>query len=140
MLCMFEFDAEMFLSEVRRASDDDATPRERLERWIDWQIGIMVHPKHADRYDGSITSWPPQAEVPDRVNDILRRIREPLVEILHAGLRDGSFPDAEPAEDAVVVGLSSTCSRAPGRQGPGLDGKDARETILRFCLPALGAR
>jgi AcrR family transcriptional regulator len=142
VLCMFEFDAEMFLSEIRRASDQDATPRERFERWVDWQIGIMVHPKRADRYalfDHELGRL--KRQFPDRVDDILGRIREPLVEILEAGVRDGSFPGARPLEDAVVVrAIVNAFLQAPGHQGLGLDATEARATILRFCLPAIGAQ
>jgi AcrR family transcriptional regulator len=141
ILCMFEFDAEMFLSDIRRASDHEATALERFERWIDWQIGIVTHPKRAARYalfDHELGRL--YRQFPDRVADIFQRLSTPLVDILEAGVADGSFPKAQPVGDALVIrAIVNAFLNAPDHQGFGEDGDKARQTVLRFCLPALGA-
>jgi AcrR family transcriptional regulator len=139
VLYMFEFDAEMFLSDVRRVSDRAATARERFERWVDWQIGIVTHPKRASRYalfDHELARL--RGQFPERVARIFERMQEPLVEILAAGKADGTLPAARPEQDAVVIrSIISAFLHSFEVMGAEDDG-DAREIVMRFCLPALG--
>jgi hypothetical protein len=64
----------------------------------------------------------------------------PLVGILEAGRRDGSFPAAEPATDAPLI--SAMVWDAVGLMRPpgaGRRREDVRHETLSFCLRALGA-
>lgn len=60
----------------------------------------------------------------------------PLVDVLEAGAEDKVFLNTDPGEDASTIFDLLWSVAGPTRP---LGRDEAREHLLRFCLPALGA-
>jgi hypothetical protein len=63
----------------------------------------------------------------------------PLEAVLEAGRADGSFPNAEPRRHAQFIRALTWQLVEERLSGAALDVAAARDEVLRFCLPALGA-
>lgn len=115
--------------------------RAQLEGWIDEVLSLGYNPARARR----TRLFAHEAEglrgaYPTEFRAIRQPIHAPLVQVLEAGRRTGSFPLARPENDARSIHAltwSLVGERLEGGGPP--DAASARDQVLRFCLPALGA-
>ena len=112
-----------------------------LEAWIDEILSFRFDRRKAERVAllGAASARRAEGYAAESAQSA-RMLSAPLIEVLEQGLRDGSFPDAEPRPHAEMIraivfdlaGLNSS-----GR-GP-VPAATATHDVLRFCLRALGA-
>ena len=86
-------------------------------------------------------SWavPLQQEFPVEFAAIRAALTDPLEAVLAAGRADGTFPDTEPARDARFIRALTWELVDDHFSGGTIDVAAARDEVLRFALPALGA-
>ena len=111
--------------------------------WLGFNLLNLVLGLYAFRLDreSSRPLWamPLQQEFPAEFTAVRAALTDPLEAVLAAGCADGSFPRAEPARDARFVRALTWEMVEEHLSGAGIDAVTAREEVLRFCLPALGA-
>ena len=141
LLMLYRRDAEAatarLLDRVGKAGSAPAA----LEAWIDEILSFRFDRRKAERVAllGAASARRAEGYAVEAVQSA-RMLSAPLIEVLEQGLRDGSFPDAEPRPHAEMIraivfdlaGLNSS-----GR-GP-VPADTATHDVLRFCLRALGA-
>ena len=142
LLMLYRRDAEAatarLLDRVGKAGSAPAA----LEAWIDEILSFRFDRRKAERVAllGAASARRAEGYAVEAVQSA-RMLSAPLIEVLEQGLRDGSFPDAEPRPHAEMIraivfdlaGLNSVRARA------GADADAATHDVLRFCLRALGA-
>lgn len=143
LLCtLFRRDAEIAAQRLRTRVEAAASPREQLEVWIDEVLSFTFQPRRAERLRvlGSKAARLAVGYERERA-DAVELLTEPLVALLDEGRRDDSFPATDPEVDAwmiyaIVFGMMD---RPPG-QRLARTRREAVAQVLRFCLPALGAK
>ena len=114
--------------------------RAGLEAWVDEVLSLAYDTRRAQRVS-VMSSEAARRSVTEATQRNSRELMvAPLLAILEAGKRDGTFPRADPANDAgtihrLVFGLVMEAVV----DKPRLDREAARAHVLRFCLSALGA-
>lgn len=148
----FESKDELFLAMLRRETDaltrrldrvvDDpsAAPSEKLEAWIEVMFGL-IHDDETRMHFTVIDSDEVRAAKGYReTREKAHADRErSLVQILRHGCADGSFPLADPEQDAFAV--NAVISRVMITQSHDDDEglRQAKARVLDFALRALGA-
>ncbi len=148
----FESKDELFLAMLRQESDaladrldriaDDATgaPVDQLKAWIEEMFGLTRDPHilmHVVVLDSDeVRAAKGYREARERTHAHRERS---LVEILRRGRHDGTFPLADPENDAIAI--SAVVSREMSVLGTveGCEVQRARGRVLYFALRALGA-
>ncbi len=142
MLAVFERDAEQAAARLRARREGLGSAREQLEAWIDDALSLGYDSRRAPR-TRLFTSQSADLgqEFGPELAEIHAATMRPLVDVLERGRRGGDFPNAEPEADARSV-FAVTWSLIQERLAErGFERQqDARAYVLRFCLPALGAR
>jgi AcrR family transcriptional regulator len=142
LLAVFEHDALATQERLRRRIATAGSTKSRFEAWLDEMLDLMFGERRGQR------TRTLRAEV-DRLSDdhqaivarMLEDITAPLAEVLEEGLRDGSFPNARPEQDARTINaIVWNLTDASYAGGAIPDRASAREHVLRFCLPALGSK
>jgi AcrR family transcriptional regulator len=141
LLCaLYRRDAERAADRLRTMVDAAANPRAALEVWVDEILSFGFQPSRASRVAilGSANALRAEGSVAEAViaSELLVG---PLVQILEQGAADGSFPLANPADDAAMVQAMAWASAGLSRQHrrhSTLAG--ARRAVLSFCFRALG--
>jgi hypothetical protein len=82
---------------------------------------------------------PLQQEFPVEFAAVRDALTGPLEAVLEAGRADGSFPNAEPRRHAQFIRALTWQLVEERLSGASIDVAEARDEVLRFCLPALGA-
>ena len=141
LLALFDADNEAVRARVDSAIDAAADPRAALVAWVDEQLALAYAPRRSRRTQ---VLWSEgrrlQLEFPDEFERIFAAVLAPLERLLEAGRAKGAFPDADPARDARAI-HAVTWDLIEARLSGGADDLvTARGQVLRFCLPALGAR
>lgn len=125
----------------------DATPNpvEALAAWVDEVLSIGWRTGRAKRVAMLASPGAMAAEgYAEEHARASRLMSSPLIELLEAGLADGSFPWAEPKSDARMI--SSITWDAAGIRPPRAkdeplgDKAEVHAAILAFCDRALGRR
>jgi len=112
-----------------------------LRAWVDQVLALAYAPRRSRRTQVLWTEGRRlQHEFPDEFARIADAVIEPIERVLEAGRADGTFPDAEPARDARSIHAVTWALVEARLAGDGTDLASARAQVLRFCLPALGAR
>ena len=148
----FESKDELFLAMLRQESDaladrldriaDDApgAPVDQLKAWIEEMFGLTRDPHilmHVVVLDSDeVRAAKGYREARERTHAHRERS---LVEILRRGRHDGTFPLADPENDAIAI--SAVVSREMTVLGTveGCEVQRARGRVLYFALRALGA-
>jgi AcrR family transcriptional regulator len=140
LLAIYDHEVDRYRPLLQRRLDAASTPREALEAWIDELLAAAFEPRRGERTRAMFT-WavPLQQEFPAEFAAVRAALTDPLESVLAAGRADGSFPRAEPARDAKFVRALTWEMVEEHLSGAAINAVTAREEVLRFCLPALGA-
>jgi AcrR family transcriptional regulator len=140
LLAIYDHEVDRYRPLLQRRLDAATTPREALEAWIDELLAAAFEPRRGERTRAMFT-WavPLQQEFPAEFAAVRAALTDPLETVLAAGRADGSFPRADPARDAKFVRALTWEMVEEHVSGAAIDAVTAREEVLRFCLPALGA-
>ncbi|WP_161232352.1 TetR/AcrR family transcriptional regulator [Streptomyces sp. SID4956] len=142
LLAMFRRDSERMLTELQGAAASAATPVDALRGWIETMLRVPSD-KRRRRHVQILSSEGAQRAVgyaAERSRSMVAQ-EAALAQILHRGLRDGSFPWAEPEADArfirAVIGQAFEDQMAPTASASAVE---AADRVLDFTLRALGAK
>jgi AcrR family transcriptional regulator len=140
LLAIYDHEVERYRPLLQRRLDAAATPREGLVAWIDELLAAGFEPRRGERTRAMFT-WaiPLQQEFPAEFAAVRAALTDPLVAVLEAGRVDGTFPNTEPERDAPFIRALTWDLVEEHLSGVEIDPADARDQVLRFCLPALGA-
>ena len=140
LLAIYDHEVDRYRPRLQRRLDAATTPRAGLEAWIDELLAAGFEPRRGERTRAMFT-WaiPLQQEFPVEFAAVRDALTDPLVAVLQAGLDDGSFPNAEPRRHALFIRALTWDVVEERLSGADLDIAVARDEVLRFCLPALGA-
>ena len=136
LLAMFRTASARDVEAVATRVRDAVAPFEGLLAWVDEMLAIAFDRRRLSRMVMFNQVARQTAGFDDEVAFMRAALTAPLVEVLSAGRSDGSFTSADPGEDASTLFDLLWSVGAPSRR---LDRDAAREHLLRFCLPALGA-
>jgi AcrR family transcriptional regulator len=140
LLAIYEHEVELYRPRLARRLDAAPSPRDALVAWIDELLAAGFEPSRGAR-TRTMFSWavPLQQEFPVEFAAIRAALTDPLEAVLAAGREDGSFPTTEPARDARFVRALTWELIDQHFSGDPIDVTAARDEVLRFALPALGA-
>jgi AcrR family transcriptional regulator len=141
---LYHADAEKAAARLAERVAAAPTPEAGLGAWIDEILSFAYDARRAQRVS-VMSSEAARLSVPESEQRAAQALlAAPLLSVLEAGQRDGSFPATDPVNDAntihrLVFGL--VMDSIAGR--PRLDRDAARAHALRFCraalLPPVGA-
>ncbi len=141
-LAVFERDSHGSRERMQERVAGEDGPEAQLHAWIDEVLSLGYERPRARRTKLLLhESGELRSAYPVEFLAIAQAVCEPLARILEAGRASGAFPAADPEPDArsihaLVWNLVETRLAGGGIADPA----GAREHVLRFCLPALGAR
>jgi AcrR family transcriptional regulator len=140
LLAIYDHEVDRYRPLLQRRLDLATTPREGLIAWIDELLAAAFEPRRGER-TRSMFTWaiPLQQEFPAEFATVRAALTDPLEAVLEAGRADGSFPNTEPERDASFIRALTWDLVEEHLSGAPIDVADARDQVLRFCLPALGA-
>ena len=140
LLAIYDHEVDRYRPLLQRRLDAASTPREGLVAWIDELLAAAFEPRRGERTRAMFT-WaiPLQQEFPAEFSAVRAALTDPLVAVLEAGRSDGTFPNTDPGRDAAFIRALTWDLVEEHLSGVEIDAIEAREQVLRFCLPALGA-
>jgi AcrR family transcriptional regulator len=140
LLAIYDHEVERYRPRLQRRLDAATTAREGLEAWIDELLAAGFEPRRGERTRVMFTwAMPLQQEFPAEFAAVRDALINPLEVVLEAGLADGSFPKAVPDRHAKFIRVLTWELVEEHLSGGEIDVTNAREQVLAFCLPALGA-
>jgi AcrR family transcriptional regulator len=140
VVAIYERDAEATLQRLAKRVGEAPDPRAAVETWVDETLALVYDHRRARRTSPlAIESARLQTVFPEVFARMLERQLEPLVDALERGRADGTFPTAEPAPDARSIHAVAWALAQQRMAGSARSRSAARDHVLRFCLPALGA-
>ncbi|MDQ1461457.1 MAG: hypothetical protein QOI08_2941 [Actinomycetota bacterium] len=140
LLAIYDHEVERYRPRLQRRLDAATTSREGLEAWIDELLAAGFEPRRGERTRVMFTwAMPLQQEFPAEFAAVRDALINPLEVVLEAGLADGSFPKAVPDRHAKFIRVLTWELVEEHLSGGEIDVTNAREQVLAFCLPALGA-
>ncbi|MCU1466965.1 MAG: TetR family transcriptional regulator [Actinomycetia bacterium] len=140
LLAIYDNEVDRYTPRLQRRLDAATTARAGLEAWIDELLAAGFEPRRGERTRAMFT-WaiPLQQEFPVEFAAVRDALTGPLEAVLEAGRADGSFPNAEPRRHAQFIRALTWQLVEERLSGAAIDVAEARDEVLRFCLPALGA-
>ncbi len=142
LLAIYEHEVQRYNPLLQRRLAAAANPADALVAWIDELLEAGFEPRRGER-TRTMFSWaiPLQQEFPVQFAAIRAALTDPLEEVLAAGLADGTFPATDPARDATFIRALTWELVDEHLSDPSTEVGvvAAREAVLRFALPALGA-
>jgi AcrR family transcriptional regulator len=140
LLAIYDNEVDRYTPRLQRRLDAATTARAGLEAWIDELLAAGFEPRRGERTRAMFT-WavPLQQEFPVEFAAVRDALTGPLEAVLEAGRADGSFPNAEPRRHAQFIRALTWELVEEHLSGATIEVAAAREEVLRFCLPALGA-
>jgi AcrR family transcriptional regulator len=140
LLAIYDNEVERYRPRLQKRLDAATTPQEGLEAWVDELLAAGFEPRRGERTRAMFTwSIPLQQDFPAEFAAVRDALTNPLEAVLAAGLADGSFPNADPHRDALFIRALTWELVEEHLSGGDIERGAAREQVLRFCLPALGA-
>jgi AcrR family transcriptional regulator len=138
VLALFEENATTTASRLEAKVAAAGSARDQLLAWIDEMLDLGYDGRRSARAQLFAASAVrlSSAEAERRILD---QLHAPLVEVLRAGAASGEFHSRAPEQDAASIQALVWVffeSAVLGR--PVMPRTEAREHVLRFCLPALG--
>jgi AcrR family transcriptional regulator len=141
LLALFDADTEVVRGRVDAAISSARDPEDALVAWIDQQLALAYAPRRSRRTQVLFAEGRRlQLEFPAEFERIFAAVLAPLVRLLDAGRASGAFPSTDPARDARAIHAVTWDLVEARLAGDTTDLASARAQVLRFCLPALGAR
>jgi AcrR family transcriptional regulator len=139
LLAIYDNEVDRYTPRLQRRLDAATTARAGLEAWIDELLAAGFEPRRGERTRAMFT-WaiPLQQEFPVEFAAVRDALTGPLEAVLEAGRTDGSFPNAEPRRHAQFIRALTWQLVEERLSGAAIDVAEARDEVLRFCLPALG--
>jgi AcrR family transcriptional regulator len=136
LLAMFRTASQRDVDAVVARVEAAVGPRPGLEAWIDEMLAIAFDRRRLSRMVMFNAAARQTAGFDDEVEYMRAALTRPLVGVLASE----AFPRAVPDTDAgAIFDLLWSVAGPAGRERRGTERADARATVLRFCLPALGA-
>lgn len=140
LLTLYRRDADAASDRLRARVAAAASPARALEAWIDEILSFRFHRGKAERVAllGSASARRADGYEAESVKSA-RLLAAPLLEVLEAGVVDGSFPACDPRHDTEMIRaivFDAAGLTAAGRAQPRAA---TTQEILHFCLRALGA-
>jgi AcrR family transcriptional regulator len=141
LLCaLFRREADAAAALLQVKVDAAATPREALDAWIDEILSFGHHRVKVARVSvlGSPGAMKAEGYV-DEMRHASSVLRAPLEAVLRDGSADGSFPLADPANDAPLIQsvVWAAAGLSPVRNKPA-SRSEAMRQVRSFCARALG--
>jgi AcrR family transcriptional regulator len=141
LLTLYRRDAEAAADRLRSRVRKASTPAQALEAWIDEILSFRFDRRKAERV--ALLGAPSARRADGYALESIhagRLLSAPLLELLEAGQRDGSFPAVDPRRDTEMIraivwdvaGLNAWGRVSVPRSA-------ATQDVLHFCLRALGA-
>lgn len=137
LLAMFRTASSRDVEAVAAQVGKAGSPLEGVLAWVDEMLAIAFDRRRLSRMVMFNQVARQMAGFDEEVGYMRDALSRPLGAALRAGAEDGSFPRAEPPEDSRTLFDLLWSVAGPSRQ---LDRENAREHLLRFCLPALGVQ
>lgn len=137
---LFRREAEQFAARVAARVGDEPDPAAALIVWIDEILGFGFDRRRAGR--AAVLGAPAALSSlePAELNNALAMSTAPLVEILAAGVADGSFTTCDPAADAPLISGLAWDGSTRLKDVRELASKRAvRAALIAFVKRALGA-
>jgi AcrR family transcriptional regulator len=142
LLAIYEHEVQRYNPLLQRRLDAASGPAEALVAWIDELLAAGFEPRRGER-TRAMFGWaiPLQQEFPAEFAAIRAALTDPLEAVLAGGLADGTFPTTDPARDATFIRALTWELVDEHLSDPSsdVDVVAARDAVLRFALPALGA-
>ena len=141
VVAVYERDAEETIVRLAKRVGEAVEPRGAVDVWVD-EILALVYDSRRVRRTSPLASESArlQSQFPHVFARILERQLEPLEDALERGRVDGTFPATDPTADARSIHAVTWAVIEQRMLGHRRNRAEARDHILRFCLPALGAR
>jgi AcrR family transcriptional regulator len=136
LLAMFRTASARDVESVAKRVGDAAGPLDGLLAWVDEMLSIAFDRRRLSRMVMFNQVARQTSGFDDEVAYMRSALTAPLLEALSTGARDGTFASTDPGEDAATLFDLLWSVGGPSRK---LDRDAARQHLLRFCLPALGA-
>ena len=136
LLAMFRTASARDVEAVAKRVGGAGEPVDGLFEWVDEMLAIAFDRRRLSRMVMFNQVARQTAGFDDEVAFTRDALTAPLVEVLSRGASDGSFASTDPKEDATTLFDLLWSVAGPARD---LERDAAREHLLRFCLPALGA-
>ncbi len=141
LLCaLYRAEAERVAERIRAKVSDAANPRAALDSWIEEIMNLGYHRGKAARV--AVMSSPGAVRADGYAEEIRHAaalLTVPLEALLAAGKRDGTYPLADPAPDALHI---RSVTWAAAGLNPLRDVSGSREqavaSVRSFCWRALG--
>jgi AcrR family transcriptional regulator len=142
LLAMYRREAEAASARLLAAVEATTTPAAALEAWIDAILSIGHSRRRAARAAVLGSASAAKADgYGDEARYAVALLAEPLEGIILAGVKDGSFPAADPAADASLIQAMTwgAAGLNPIREVHWTRDQ-ARAAVLSFARRALGAQ
>jgi AcrR family transcriptional regulator len=135
VLAIYEDEAERMHARLREQLARASSPRAALEMWVDETLALAFDAGRARRTtvlarEGARL----QADFPTEFAGIVAGAVAPLAEVLAA------FPAANPERDAWSIHAVTWDLVQQKLHGRPITRDEAKQHVLRFCLPALGLK
>jgi AcrR family transcriptional regulator len=141
LLAMFRTASARDVDAVIKRVANAAGPLEGLHVWIDEMAAIAFDQRRLSRMVMFNVSARQAVGFDEECDYMRERLTAPLVDVLQAGVEDGTFPAARPEDDAdTVFDLFWSVAGPEARRGHQIDRQEARSYLLRFVLPALNSK
>lgn len=140
LLAMYLENAEAAAARVSARVARANGARERLEAWVDAILGFGYDAGKVERVKIFRAAAAGRARVAGvDLQQAQSLLLAPLVEVLDAGVADGSFTSPDTTRDArAIYALAWQVVESVREKTDALPRADARRHVLRFALPALG--
>ena len=141
LLCaMYRHEAEQVAERLTARVAEAASPLAALDRWIEEIMSLGYNQRKAARVAVLGSPGAMRAEgYADESKRAMKLLIAPLEALLADGLRDGTFPLADPARDAPLVqSVVWTAAGLNPYREPVKDQAEAFRTAQSFCWRALG--
>jgi AcrR family transcriptional regulator len=136
---LYQGDAERTAARLAEKVGAASSSRAGLEAWVEEVLSLAYDARRAQRVSVMASEAARRSVTEDTQRRAQSMLTAPLLAILEAGVQDGSFPAADPANDALTIhrlafGLVLEAVVA-GRR---LNREEAKAHVLRFSFGALG--
>jgi AcrR family transcriptional regulator len=142
LLCaLYRHEAGQVAERLATRVAEAASPLAALDSWIEEIMSLGYHPRKAARVAVLGSPGAMRAEgYADESKRAMKLLIAPLQAVLAEGLRDGTFPLADPVGDAPLVqSVAWTAAGLNPLRAPARARAEAFGAVRSFCLRALGS-
>jgi len=140
LLALYRDNAEAAANRLAEKVADAGTPPEQLAAWIEETLNLGYDRRRATRVSVLASGAARRtAGYAEEHAQVIAALSAPLLSVLEAGKASGEFPTCDPPADAATIHAITWRLVAEAVGGtPSMDEQDARDHVLRFCIPAVG--